>query len=644
MYKFKSNESYKILSKIEQPSHLKSLNNGELVTLCSEIRKKILSVVSKNGGHLASNLGVVELTVALHKLFNSPNDKIIWDVGHQCYAHKILTGRFNKFSTLRKEGGISGFPKPKESKHDIAIAGHSSISVSLACGLARSELLKKTKNKIIAVIGDGALTGGLAYEGLNNGINLNNLIIILNYNDMSISKTAGSLPRYISKIRSQQAYISTSILIDKFLKKIPFIGPYLIKLILNFKNTLKKIIYRPNFFSGMGYYFLSPVDGHNLQELIKALNWAKQQNGPSIIQVFTKKGYGYSKAEKNPELYHGVSPFDLNKGIKKNKKCVCFSNVFGQEICNLAKNDKRICVITAAMENGTGVVPFRKKFPERFFDVGIAESHAVTFAAGLSASKMLPIFAVYSTFLQRSYDQILHDLAINKEHVVLAIDRAGLVSGDGETHQGLFDCSYLTSIPNITIFAPTSYLELKHHLTQALYYEKGVVAIRYSKGEQIEPLANCEQFKADFNKNFSVLGKSKKSVIVTYGNLTWQAAIARNKLIKELSFEIALVKINKINPIEKELTNQLKQYNEIFFFEEGIKNGGIGEHVLCELVENDFKGKFYLIAIENVFVCNLSVKTALEKLKLDSNNIFQKIVSCSKHFKRGKFYENFFRN
>lgn len=630
---FEKHEKYKILSKIKQPSDLKALTTSELTDLCSEIRRKILNVVATNGGHLASNLGVVELTVALHKLFDSPNDKIIWDVGHQCYAHKLLTGRLKQFSTLRQEGGVSGFPKPKESEHDIAIVGHASTSISLACGLAKSELLNKTKNKIIAVIGDGALTGGLAYEGLNNGINLNNLIIILNYNDMSIAKTAGSLPRYVSKIRSQQAYISTSTLIDNFLKKIPFMGSSLIKLTLHFKNALKKIIYKPNFLSGMGYLFLSPVNGHSLKELTKALNWAKQQNGPSVIQVITKKGYGYSKAEKNPELYHGVGPFDLNKGIKKNTHCVCFSSVFGEEICNLAKSDRRICIITAAMEDGTGVVPFKKKFPERFFDVGIAESHAVTFAAGLSTNKMLPVFAIYSTFLQRSYDQILHDVAINNGHLVLAIDRAGLIGGDGETHQGLFDCAFLSSIPNVKIFAPTSYLELKKYLIKALYYEKGIVAIRYSKGKQIKFLANCTQFKTDSSKNFSVLGKSKKTVIVTYGNLTWQAVLARNKLIKEHSFEIAVVKLNKLHPIETELINQLKQYCEVFFFEEGIKNGGIGEHVLCELIKNNFKKQVSLIAIENVFVSHLNIETALKKLKLDSDSMVEKIVNCSKHFK-----------
>lgn len=633
MYNFKNCENFKILNKIKNIDDLKSLDTKKLTVLCGEIRKKILSVVSKNGGHLASNLGVVELAVALHRIFDSPNDKIIWDVGHQCYAHKILTGRLKKFHTLRKEFGISGFPKPEESEHDIGIAGHASISVSLACGFAESELLQNTKNKVIAVIGDGALTGGIAYEGLNNGINLKNLIIILNYNDMSISKTVGSLPRYISKIRSRRVYITTRILIDKFLRKIPVLGLKLTELILKFKNMLKKIIYDSNFFSGMGYYFLSPVDGHNLQELIQALNWAKQQNGPSIIQVFTKKGYGYSKSEKDPELYHGVGPFNLFEGIRKFENRSCFSTIFGEEICKLALNDERICVITAAMENGTGLVSFKNKFPKRFFDVGIAESHAVTFMAGLSANKMLPIFAVYSTFLQRSYDQILHDLAINNNHVVLAIDRAGLLDGDGETHQGVFDCSFLTSIPNVTIYAPTSYMELKYFLKKALYYEKGIVAVRYSKGKQIGFLANCEQFRKDIKKTFSVLGRSSVAVL-TYGNLTWQAVIARKNIIKNNSFEIAVIKINKINPIDEALIEELNKYSEIFFYEEGIKNGGIGEHVLCKLVENNFKGKFYLTAIDGCFVRNMSVEMALKNLKLDYENIIKKIVNCSKFFRR----------
>lgn len=632
-FDFEDLDNYKVLNKVKSPIDLKKMEIDELNVLCGEIRRFILGVVSKNGGHLASNLGVVELTVALHKAFDSPKDRIIWDVGHQCYTHKILTGRFEKFKNLRKEGGISGFPKPCESEHDIAISGHSSISVSLACGFAETELLKKTKNKVIVIIGDGALTGGMAYEGLNNGINLKNLIIILNCNDMSISKTVGSLPQYISRIRARQAYISTNLFIEKFLKRIPFTGNLFAKFLTEFKNVIKKIIYRPNFFSDLGYFFLSPVDGHNLNDLFKALNWAKQQNGPAIVQVFTKKGCGYLQAERYPEKYHGVGTFDLKKGLLNNYEDDCFSNVFGQEICDLAINDEKICVITAAMESGTGLFKFKKKFPNRFFDVGIAESHAVTYAAGLSAGGMVPVFAVYSTFLQRSYDQILHDLAISELHVVFVVDRAGIVEGDGETHQGVFDCAYLTSIPNITIFAPTSYLELKHMLRVALYDIRGVVAVRYSKGRQINFLADCKNFNENFNKSFCVLGNSNVA-IVTYGNLTWQAVLARNELIKKNNFEVAVIKMNKLNPIDNEFVYELKKYSEIFFFEEGIKNGGIGEHLFVKLISYDYNGKMFLTAIDGCFVKNLSLNAALKEFNLDYESIVKKIENCSKIFRR----------
>lgn len=628
-------EHFKFLNKIHGPSDLKKLKIDELIILSKEIRQKILDVVSKNGGHLASNLGVVELTVALHKAFNSPNDKIIFDVGHQCYAHKILTGRFNEFNTLRQEGGVSGFSKPYESEHDVAISGHASTSISLACGFAIPEIFRKTKNKVVAVIGDGALTGGMAYEGLNNGVNLNNLIIILNCNDMSISKTVGSIPRYISKIRTQQIYISTSFFIEKILKKIPFIGLLLANLILNFKKILKKIIYRSNFFADLGYFFLSPVKGHDMFELLKALNWAKNQKGPAIIQVFTQKGFGYEKAEKNPQLYHSVGNFNLKKGVSEEVNSNCFSDVFGRYICKLAECDEQICVVTAAMEFGTGLHYFKNKFPKRFFDVGIAESHAVTFAAGLSLNGMVPIFAVYSTFLQRSYDQILHDLAISNLHVILVVDRAGLVDGDGETHQGIFDSSFLSAIPNVTVFAPVNYLELQQNLNAAIYENKGVVAIRYSKGRQSDFLKNSKTFDKVFANNFSILGNSKV-VLISYGNLTEQLILARNKLLKCYNFEVALVKINKINPIDDKLLNNLNLFDEIFFFEEGIEKGGIGHNLILKMVGNKFAGKLFLSAISDVFVKNLNSKVAMKQFALDFESIVDKVITNSEVFRRSK--------
>ncbi len=611
---------YKILNHIKSPKDLDELSMADLEVLCAEIRKKIIQTVSCNGGHLASNLGVVEIAVAIHKTFDSPNDKIIWDVGHQCYAHKLLTGRFDIFDTIRKKGGISGFTKPFESKHDVFISGHASTSLSAACGFAKAELLKGTKHKVIAVIGDGALTGGMAYEALNNISDLDNLIIILNYNNMSISETVGSFSRYISSMRANQAYISTRVVLDEVLEKIPLVGEIAKSKIKNSKDTLKKIVYKSNFFTDLGFSFLSSVDGHNMRDLFQALNWANQTDRPAIIQVFTQKGKGYVRSEKNPGLYHGVGPFDIKNGVLDLKNRVSFSSTFGEQLCNLAKKDKRICAITAAMEGGTGLRKFRENFKNRFFDVGIAEQHAVTYAAGLAASGMIPIFAVYSTFLQRGYDQIVHDAAIQNEHIVLCVDRAGIVGEDGETHQGIFDTAFLTSIPNMTLYCPCNYAELKGMLERAIYETPGLVAVRYPRGVQDEILANYE----DFDVSYRVIGESD-ILIVTYGRLVGQALRARESLKKRGIF-VAVMKIGRICPIEREVLTELKKYRQIFFFEEGIKRGGIGEHIIADLAQDGFSGKWSLTAIDNLFVPQSRVYSALEDLGLDHKSMEQKIA------------------
>ncbi len=610
-----------MLSTIESPDDLNLLSIKELEALCKEIRKKIIETVSCNGGHLASNLGVVEIAVALHKEFNSPNDKIIWDVGHQCYAHKLLTGRYNVFDSIRKQNGISGFTKPFESEHDVFISGHASTSLSAACGFARAEILKKTSNKIIAVIGDGALTGGMAYEALNNVSDLNNLIVILNYNDMSISKTVGGFSRYISNMRANQAYISTRVAVEDVLDKIPLVGEIAKNKIRDSKEAIKKIVYKSDFFTDLGFSFLSSVDGHNLSELFQALNWANQTDKPALIQVFTKKGKGYSKAENNPDLYHGVGPFNIKYGVVTSKSKSSFSTVFGRELCNLADKDEKICAITAAMEQGTGLCNFRKNFPDRFFDVGIAEEHAVTYAAGLGANGMLPVFAVYSTFLQRSYDQILHDAAIQNEHILLCVDRAGIVGEDGETHQGVFDTAFLTSIPNMTVYSPCNYLELKGMLSRALYKTNGLVSIRYPKGEEDTIVSNFDDSYCDYR----VIGKSD-IVIVTYGRLVGQAIRAK-KLLLNNGINVAVMKLGKICPIEKEVLYELMKFRKIFFFEEGIKRGGIGEHMISDLVELGFNGKWNLTAIDNSFVPQSRIYSALESLGLDYKSMMEKIIS-----------------
>lgn len=610
-----------MLSTIESPDDLNLLSIKELEVLCTEIRKKIIETVSCNGGHLASNLGVVEIAVALHKQFNSPNDKIIWDVGHQCYAHKLLTGRYYVFDSIRKQNGISGFTKPFESEHDVFISGHASTSLSAACGFARAEILKKTRNKIIAVIGDGALTGGMAYEALNNVSDLNNLIVILNYNDMSISKTVGGFSRYISNMRSNQAYISTRVAVEDVLDKIPLVGEIAKNKIRDSKEAIKKIVYKSDFFTDLGFSFLSSVDGHNLSELFQALNWANQTDKPALIQVFTTKGKGYSKAENNPDLYHGVGPFNIKYGVVTSKNKSSFSEVFGRELCDLADKDEKICAITAAMDQGAGLYNFRKNFPARFFDVGIAEQHAVTYAAGLGANGMLPVFAVYSTFLQRSYDQILHDAAIQNEHILLCVDRAGIVGEDGETHQGVFDTAFLTSIPNMTVYSPCNYLELKGMLSRALYKTNGLVSIRYPKGEEDIIVSNFDDSYCDYR----VIGKSD-IVIVTYGRLVGQAIRAKKRLLDN-GINVAVMKLGKICPIEKEVLYELMKFRKIFFFEEGIKRGGIGEHVISDLVELGFDGKWSLTAIDNSFVPQSRVYSALESLGLDYKSMIEKIIS-----------------
>ncbi len=617
----KNMKNYKILSNIKGPNDLKDLTKNELEILSAEIRKKIIEVVSSNGGHLASNLGVVELTVALHKAFNSPNDKIIWDVGHQCYAHKLLTGRFDKFDTLRKEGGISGFTKPNESNHDPFISGHASISLSAACGIARAELLKGTNNAVIAVIGDGALTGGIAYEGLNNAVGLSNLIIVLNCNEMSISKTVGSFARHVSTMRSNQTYISTRMAVKGTLDKIPIFGKLVKNTIHNGKKKVKKILYKSDFFTELGFSFLSPVDGHNVTELTQALNWAKQTDKPALIQVFTKKGQGYFKAVENPGLYHGVAPFDIKNGIEFINTSECFSDVFGKELTKLAEKDDNICAISAAMEHATGLIYFKSKFPDRFFDVGIAEQHAVTYASGMSSNGLLPVFAVYSTFLQRGYDQILHDAAIQNEHILLAVDRAGIVGEDGETHQGVFDTAYLSSIPNITIFSPCNYKELRGMLRRALYYTDGVVALRYPRGSEYDKLSSYD----DSYKDYRIIGDCDK-IIVTYGRLLGEALKAQISLLQK-GIKVAVMKIGKIYPISNELLNDLKNYREVYFFEESIKSGGIGEHIASKLLELGFKGKWSLSAIDNKFIPQSTVNSALESLGLNSCGMENKVLA-----------------
>lgn len=615
--------SKNILDGICSPEDIKSMSNDELNILCQEIRQKLIDIVSVNGGHLASNLGAVELTVALHKVFNTPKDKIIWDVGHQCYTHKMLTGRLNKIHTIRKEDGLSGFPKRNESEYDAFNVGHSSTSISAALGIAMANNILNDDGQVVAVIGDGALSGGLAYEGLNNaGRFKKNFIVILNDNKMSISRNVGSMARYLSKIRMNPSYLRIKRRIDKFISKLPFGSGFIKKIILRMLLAIKNVVYRTTLFEQMGFAYYGPIDGHDMQSLVESLGSAKKLNKPVLIHVITKKGKGYEFAEKDPKNFHGTPSFDITTGKRETSK-KSFSEVFGASMCELANDDNRICAITAAMKSGTGLTEFAHKYRERFFDVGIAEEHAVTFAAGLSAGGLLPVFAVYSSFLQRSYDQIIHDAALQNLKVVLAVDRAGIVGEDGETHQGVFDASFLHSIPNVTVFAPSFFDEVKPMLKKAIYDCEGTSAIRYPRGgENYKPV--------DFTtcgEAFDFYGDSNSDVvIVTYGTLFSYACVSKEELAKK-GINVSIIKLNRISPIDVAAVEAASKFSNIFFFEEGIKCGGIGEHFNQLLVERLYIGKYVLRGIDNKFVVQSSVRSALHSLSLDSYGIINTIVT-----------------
>lgn len=477
-----SNNEKVTLEGLQLPQDLKKLTLSQCNTLCKEIRNILISTVSKTGGHLASNLGAVELTMALHRNFNSPEDKIVWDVGHQAYTHKILTGRLSSFSTLRQENGISGFPKPSESEHDTFISGHSTTSVSVACGIAEAMKLQGKDNYAVAVIGDGAMSGGMFYEAMNNcgRDRQRNLIVVLNDNNMSISKSVGALSKYLTSLRNTEKYLHTKRAVERGLEMIPIVGKSVTKGIKNVKDSVKSnILEQSTMFEDMGFIYLGPVNGHNLSELEEVFHMAKSYHQPVFIHVKTVKGKGYSPAEANPGEYHGISKFDIATGNPEVSAADSYSTVFGKELVKLADKDDKLCAITAAMKYGTGLQFFHFKYPNRFFDVGIAEQHAVTFAGGLASMGMTPVFAVYSTFLQRSYDQLVHDVAIGGLHVVLGVDRAGIVGEDGETHQGLLDVPMLSSIPNTVIYSPSCYMEMKMCMRKAIYEEKGLAAVRY---------------------------------------------------------------------------------------------------------------------------------------------------------------------
>lgn len=586
----------------------------ELKQLCREMRRCILNTVTENGGHLSSNLGTVELTAALHFVFDVKTDRIVWDVGHQAYAHKLLTGRYDQFSTLRSKGGISGFTRRSESQADAFISGHSSTSISAAYGIASAMRLQGKHGSVAAVIGDGALTGGMAYEGLNNaGKSRAPLVVVLNDNGMSISKSTGALARYLAHIRSTRKYYCAKEHVKSVLSAVPIVGDKLEKTIRTAKGLIKDAIYdSSNMFENFGFQYIGPVNGHDLENLIEALSVAKIMRRPCVVHVFTTKGKGWHPAEDNPGEYHAVSKKSTAAGLS-------FSEVFGRELERLGKSDSRICGITAAMKYATGMNYFCSSCGERYFDVGIAEQHAVTFAAGLAVEGMLPVFAVYSTFLQRGFDQVVHDCAIEKTHVVLAIDRAGFTGEDGETHQGIFDASMLSMIPNTTVYSPANFEELRMCMSQALYNTEGVVAVRYPKGG--EPAADIRP-----GTEYDHSGRHGSTLAVSYGRLSGEMTRAS----REASLKGAPVdwlRLVKITPLPEEALEKALEYDRIVFFEEGILRGGIAEQFGAALLERGYAGSFEAVGADGRFVPAGTVQEQLEMFGLDRASMTERLES-----------------
>lgn len=609
---------YQFLDRIKSPKDLKKLNIDELTVLCEELRECIIDTVSQNGGHLAPNLGTVELTVALHKVFDCPEDAIVFDVGHQAYAHKLLTGRYEQFSTLRQKDGISGFMRPEESECDPFVSGHSSTSISSASGLSHANDILGVQGSSIAVIGDGALTGGMAYEALINVSKRDkNFIVVLNDNKMSISKSRGALSKHLSKIRTRKKYFKFKSGVENFLVKIPLIGHHLRTFVFNIKVTLKNAIYDSNIFESFGFYYMGPADGHDLATLIDLLEIAKHEKRPVLFHIKTVKGKGYAPAEADPDIYHGVSKFDRNTGVSVGSS-ECFSSVFGDELCKLAANDDKICAVTAAMPGGTGLKEFAAQYRSRFFDVGIAEQHAVTFSAALAKKGLKPVFAVYSTFLQRSYDQIIHDAAIAGLPLTLAVDRAGFVGEDGETHQGLFDVSFLSSIPGVTIYAPSDHAELRSMLKYRLNDPIGVAAIRYPKGSEGEVLE-----RTDFNGEEYYISGSGKTGLITYGTL-FNTLIKAKLLLSDEGIDVSVVKLNIPSMLSDKLLDELTKFDNLLFFEEGIESGGIAEKLGCKLIVNGYKGRFKINAV-NGFVKQNTVTEQLKEFGLDLDSVVKTV-------------------
>ena len=613
-----------MLEKIQKPNDIKKIPADQLPALAEEIREFIIESLSKTGGHLASNLGVVELTIAMHRVFDLPKDKLIWDVGHQSYTHKILTGRKDGFETLRREGGISGFPKRSESYCDVFDTGHSSTSISAGVGYVRARELKKENYSVISIIGDGALTGGMAYEALNNAASLkSNFIIVLNDNEMSITENVGGMSSYLSGLRTASAYTDFKMDVTKALNRIPGIGPGMVDAMRKTKSSIKQIIIPGMLFEDMGLTYLGPVDGHNIPQLIKTFQEAKRFEGPILVHVLTQKGRGYEPAMRHPARFHGAGPFDVKTGLPVGKSNPTYTDVFSTVMRKMGDRRKDVAAVTAAMMTGVGLKRFSNMFPDRCFDVGIAEEHAVTFAAALSLGGITPVVAIYSSFLQRAYDQIMHDVCMQNLHVVFAIDRAGLVGYDGETHHGIFDLSYLGSMPNMTILAPKNLWELSDMIKFAVDYD-GPIAVRYPRGEAYTGL---KEFRAPICLGKSeVIHEGSRVALLAVGSMVKMAEEVQKQLKERMDMDAALVNARFVKPIDEELLRSFADtYELVVTLEENVKDGGFGERVLAFAEEEDLPFGVEIIALPDRFIPHGSVSYQMKQVGFTPEDICGRI-------------------
>jgi len=634
-------KEYPILSGISHPEQLKSLSSRQLKDLSQEIRSCIINTVSKNGGHLASNLGVVELTIAMHKVYSSPRDKFIWDVGHQCYAHKLLTGRADQFHTIRQQGGLSGFPKRDESVHDIFDTGHASTSISAGLGILSGERLQNRTSKVLCVIGDGALTGGQALEAMNSAGHLQkDLVVVLNDNAMSIGSNVGAISSYLSRLALTGSYLKFRNIVDFTISHIPFIGKSLLRWVYRLKRGVKGIVYKETLFTDLGFKYVGPVKGHNIDQLTDVLEHVRGINGPVLLHVLTTKGKGYSPAEGDPSSYHGVAPFAVETGkvdpaMNSAARGVTTTGAFGCALLTEAEKNNNIVAITAAMASGTGLNPFKEKYPWRFFDVGIAEPHALTFAAGLAASGMKPVVAIYSTFMQRCVDQLIHDIALPGLPVVLCMDRSGLVGDDGETHQGIFDILLFRNIPGITFLAPQSAREIELSLEWACSC-KTPVLIRYSKGEAYS--AGVEQdAPLEEGRGVLVRKRSKASIlIISLGGLL-REVVQASDLLEDKGFACDVYQMRFIRPLDqKALLDLMERYEQVLFVEEGIAAGGMGEEIALLLNQSKEEILYSHIGVPSEFLPQANRSQLIQKCGLDSLSIAGKVEEIQSELRFSK--------